>query len=214
MNVDDLLRRARLYLIYTDALSALPLEEALAGAARGGVDLVQIREKCGHHERVALTRRALEALAGSDVLVLVNDDPAAAVEAGAHGVHLGPDDMEPRAARRIIAPGMLLGLSTSTPDDARGAVDAGADYIGVGTVFATVTKKGKTIIGPDGAARMGASVPIPAFAIGGIDKEGAERLAASGCGRAAVCSAILSHKDVEQRAASIKNALRRASLPG
>ncbi len=207
MNVEDLLRRARLYLIYTDALSALPIEEALVGAARGGVDLVQIREKGGHDERVALTRRALNALGGSDVLVLVNDDPAAAVEAGAHGVHLGPDDMEPRAARRIVAPGMLLGLSTSTLHDARDAVAAGADYIGVGTVFATGTKTGKTIIGPEEAARIGRSVSIPAFAIGGIDRAGAERLAAAGCGRAAVCAAIIAGSDVEKQAAAIKKAL-------
>lgn len=207
MNVEERLRRARLYLIYTDALSVHPIEEALKSAARGGVDLVQIREKGGHDERVALTRRALNALAGSDLLVLVNDDPAAAVEAGAHGVHLGPDDMEPVAARRIITPGMLLGLSTSTLHDARDAVDAGADYIGVGTVFATGTKKGKTIIGPEEAARISRSVPIPAFAIGGIDRVGAERLAAAGCGRAAVCAAIIARSDVETQALSIRKAL-------
>ena len=207
MTVKARLRSASVYLIYTDSISILPLEDALRKAVRGGVALVQIRAKGGRDERVALARRALSALGGSGIPVLVNDDPAAAVEAGAHGVHLGPDDMEPAAARRILDEGMILGLSTSSMGDARDALDAGADYIGVGTVFPTGTKRGKTVIGPDEAARIGRAVPIPAFAIGGIDRAGAEQLAAAGCGRAAVCSAIIAGADVEERAAAIKKAL-------
>jgi thiamine-phosphate diphosphorylase len=107
---------------------------------------------------------------------------------------------------------MILGLSTTTLDDARAAEQAGADYIGVGTVFPTETKTGKTIIGPEAAARVAGAVSIPTFPIGGIDREGARLLARAGCGRAAICSAIFGGKDVVERAAAIRQTLRNAPV--
>ncbi|MBM4321792.1 MAG: thiamine phosphate synthase [Deltaproteobacteria bacterium] len=207
MRLDDVLANARLYLIFTEELSELPLEEALPAAVAGGVDLVQIREKGDAAKRIELARRALDALAGAGTPVIVNDDPEAAVAAGAHGVHLGPEDMPPAAALKILAPGMVLGLSTTTVADALAAVKSGAHYIGVGTVFATGTKRGKTIIGPLAAARVARSVPVPAFPIGGIDAAGARELARAGLRRAAVCSAIISGRNVEERAAAIRASL-------
>jgi thiamine-phosphate pyrophosphorylase len=143
--------------------------------------------------------------------VIVNDDPEAAVAARAQGVHLGPLDMDPAAARAILEDGMLLGLSSTTVDDALAAERAGADYIGVGTVFPTDTKTGKSIIGPAGAAAAARAVSIPAFPIGGIDAHGARELARAGHGRAAVCAAILGGRDVKERAAAIASALRGAA---
>lgn len=208
MDTQETVRRACLYLIYTDHLAALPLEDTLLEAVRGGVELVQIREKGSFARRLDLTVRALKTLEGSGVPVLVNDDPAVAVEAGAHGVHLGPDDMNPVEARRILAPESVLGLSTATIDDASAALEAGADYIGAGTVFPTTTKSGKKIIGPEGAAGIDAAVPLPVFPIGGIDAGGAAALVSAGIRRAAVCSAIIGGKDVAERAAEISRILR------
>jgi len=206
-DVRQCIREAHLYLIYTDSLSRSPIEDVLVQAVRGGVDLVQIREKESARKRLDLTRRALEALRGMDVPVVVNDDVTIAVEAAAHGVHLGPDDLEPRYARELLGSNMVLGLSTTTEEDAQRALAAGADYLGVGTIFATNTKTGKRIIGPEGAARVCRGVPLPAFPIGGIDLQGAQALARAGCRRAAVCSAILGASDVEETAAAIRAAL-------
>ena len=191
MDLRARLQDARVYLIYTDSASVLPLEDALRLAAEGGVDMVQIREKGPRERRLDLARRALAVLQGRDIPVIVNDDPEAAVAARAQGVHLGPLDMDPAAAREILEPGMILGLSSTTIDDALAAERAGADYIGVGTVFPTDTKTGKSIIGPAGAAAAARAVSIPAFPIGGIDAAGAKELARAGLGRAAVCAAIL-----------------------
>lgn len=213
----DRLADARLYAIFTEAASVLPPEEALAAAARGGADIIQIREKGSRARRVELARLALKiaaenATADAELLVIVNDDPEAAVEAGAHGAHVGPEDMDPAAARAILEPGMILGLSTTTLEEALAAVKAGADYIGVGTVFPTDTKTGKTIIGHEAAATVAAAVAIPTFPIGGIDREGARLLAQAGCGRAAVCSAIFGAKDVAERAATIRRELEGGAL--
>jgi thiamine-phosphate pyrophosphorylase len=116
--------------------------------------------------------------------------------------------MDAADARAILKEGMVLGLSASTLADAQAAERAGADYIGVGTVFPTSTKMGKPLIGPAGAARLAASVAIPAFPIGGIDATGATELAREGCGRAAVCAGILAGTDVRERTAAIALALR------
>jgi len=210
MDIRARLRDARVYLIYTDSISVLPLEDALCLAADGGADVVQIREKGPRARRLALARRALDVLAWRDIPVIVNDDPEAAVAAGAQGVHLGPHDMDPTEARALLDEGMVLGLSSTTLEDARAAERAGADYIGVGTVFPTGTRTGKTIIGPAGAARIAAAVSIPAFPIGGIDAAGAAELAGEGLGRAAVCAAILGGRDVQERTAAIARALRQS----
>jgi thiamine-phosphate pyrophosphorylase len=209
MEMKKILAEASLYLIYTDALSALPLEQALDLAVRGGVEIVQIREKGSRERRIDLVRRALERLRGRDIPVIVNDDPEVAVLTGAQGVHVGPGDMAPGKARTILAPGMALGISTSSLAEVQTAVQSGADYIGVGTVFKTATRTGKTLIGPEEAARIGKAVPIPAFPIGGIDATGAARLAEAGIARAAVCTAIIGGRDMEERAAGIRKALER-----
>jgi thiamine-phosphate diphosphorylase len=237
MNPKDRLAAARLYAIFTEAASVLPPEEALAAAMRGGADIIQIREKGSRARRIELARLALKIAArhgaevgnaavtpraapgaaadsaeSAGVLVIVNDDPEAAVEAGAHGAHIGPEDMDPAAARAILEPGMILGLSTTTLDDALAAVKAGSDYIGVGTVFPTDTKTGKTIIGPEAAARVAQAVAIPTFPIGGIDREGARLLAQAGIDRAAVCSAVFGGKAVADQAAAIRRALLKAQV--
>jgi len=208
MDLRARLKDARVYLIYTDSSSVLPLEDALRLAADGGVDMVQIREKGSRQRRLDLAGRALHVLEGRNIPVIVNDDPEAAVAAGAHGVHLGPLDMDPSAARAMLKEGMILGLSSTTIDDALAAERTGADYIGVGTVFPTDTKAGKALIGPAGAARAAAAVSIPAFPIGGIDAAGAKELAKAGLGRAALCAAILKGPDVKERTAVIARALR------
>jgi thiamine-phosphate pyrophosphorylase len=188
---------ARLYLLATRALSRLPLEEAVAAAMDGGVRIVQVREK--GLDRAGLATAAaslLPVVRARGGLLLVNDSVEAALDAGADGAHLGPEDMAPGEARRLLGPELLLGLTTHGLAQARAAAAAGADYVGIGPVFPTATKGVPVrVIGPEGAGGVARVVGIPAFAIGGIGPENAWRVTGAGATRVAVCAAILGAGD-------------------
>ena len=191
--------RSRLYLI----TPARPdLEEFLGAAIRGGVDLVQVRE------RSLPDRELLEALAlARDVTrrlgvpLVVNDRADLAVLAEADAVHVGQDDLPVEAARRF---GLAVGLSTHAP----GEVDAAAaDYIGVGPVYATPTKAGRPPVGLDLVRHAAAHARVPWFAIGGIDAARVEEVVAAGARRIAVVRAIGDADDPEAAARGLADAL-------
>ena len=181
--------------------------EALAGAAvAGGADMVQLRWKGGATGEVAALAERLVAGVGDRALVIVNDDVEAAVAAGAHGVHLGQDDLPIEEARRRLGPGMLLGLSTHDAAAAHGARARGADSIGFGAMFATATKDRPDVIGP--AALDGVrDLDLPCFAIGGIDASNVARLVERGCARVAVSRAVVGAADPEAAARALLAAL-------
>lgn len=187
----------RLYLLATRALSRLPLREAVAAACRGGVRAVQIREKEAPDDVVlALARDLLPVCREHGALLLVNDRVEVALEAQADGAHVGPQDMPAEEARRLLGPDRILGVTTHDLAQARRAAAAGADYVGIGPVFPTRTKGVPVrVIGPEAAGRVAKALTIPAFAIGGIGPENARRVADAGCGRIAVCAAILGAPD-------------------
>jgi len=205
----DLLAGARLCLLATRRVSRRPLAEAVAAALRGGVRLVQVREKEAPDDVVLAVARDLAAVvreAGG--LLLVNDRVEVAREAGADGVHLGPEDMDPREARRLLGPDLLIGATTHDLAQANRAASAGADYVGIGPVFPTRTKGVPIrVIGPEAAGRVARAVRLPAFAIGGIGPGNAGRVRAAGCDRAAVCAGILAADDPEAAAREILAAL-------
>jgi thiamine-phosphate diphosphorylase len=203
------LAAARLYLLATRRLSRLPLADAVAAACRGGVRVVQVREKEAPDAEVEAIARDLAPLvreAGG--LLLVNDRVDAALASGADGVHLGPEDAPPAAARRRLGPDLIVGVTTHDLAQANRAVADGADYVGIGPVFPTDTKGVPIrVVGPEAAARVARSIPVPAFAIGGIAPGNARRLRAEGITRAAVCAAILGAEDPEAAARAILAAL-------
>lgn len=205
----DRLAAARLCLLATRRVSRRPLAEAVAAACRGGALFVQVREKEAPDDVVLVLARELGAVVrAAGGLLLVNDRVEVAREAGADGVHLGPGDMDPREARRILGPDPLIGITTHDLAQANRAVAAGADYVGIGPVFPTRTKGVPVrVIGPEAAGRVARAVPVPAFAIGGIAPGNAGRLRAAGCGRAAVCAGILAADDPEAAAREILAAL-------
>ncbi len=179
-------------MITPDAPAERVLEVASA-AVRGGADIVQLRHKSmPRGELLELARRVREVVGGA--LFVVNDHVDIALLAGAGGVHLGPDDLSVEAARRVAGDRLLIGVSASTPD----AVQAGADYVGCGSAFATPLKPHKEVIGPAGVAAMSAAVKIPVFAIGGIDESNIGRLIAAGVRRACVIRAVADAPDPEQ----------------
>jgi thiamine-phosphate pyrophosphorylase len=190
---------ARLYLI----TGARPdLAAFLEAAVRGGVDLVQLREKAlADGELLPVLEEARAVTRRLGVPLVVNDRPDLAVLVGADYVHVGQDDMPPSAARRF---GLPVGLSTHSPAE----LDrADADYAGVGPVHATPTKEGRPAVGLELVRYAAEHARLPWFAIGGIDAGNVADVVAAGATRVAVVRAIGDADDPERVAAELRAAL-------
>jgi thiamine-phosphate pyrophosphorylase len=194
------LARARLYLIGDAPTLARVIDPALAG----GVDIVQLRAKGARPSALrpaALAYRDRCWAAGA--LFVINDDPEFAAAVDADGVHVGQNDMPPAAARAIVGDDCLIGLSTHLPAQIDAA--AGADYIGVGPVFATPTKPGRAPVGLALVQYAAANAAVPFFAIGGIDVGNAASLNAAGATRIAVVRAIGDAADPQATARMLRS---------
>ena len=189
----------RLYLV---APARPGLVELIEAAVRGGVDVVQVREKAlpdGELLRVLEDAREITRRLG--VPLVVNDRPDLAVLAEADAVHVGQDDLPVEAARRF---GLPVGLSTHAPAE----IDAAsADYVGVGPVHATPTKEGRPAVGLELLRYAAQHARQPWFAIGGIDRTNVERVVAAGATRVAVVRAIADAADPEAAARELRAAL-------
>jgi thiamine-phosphate pyrophosphorylase len=192
---------ARLYLI-TGARA--DLGDFLAAAVRGGVDLVQLREKqLPDRELLRVLREARAVTRTLGVPLVVNDRPDLALLAGAEAVHVGQGDLPVTEARRF---GLAVGLSTHAPRD----IDAAeADYLGVGPIQATPTKAGRPAVGLALVRYAAEHARVPWFAIGGVDRTNVEAVVAAGATRIAVVRAIGEARDPEAAARDL-----RAALPG
>ena len=179
-----------LYLITPQGSDAHILSVVREGLL-GGVQVVQYRDKERSHEaQVNLARQLVQLCKEAGVTFLVNDSPDLAVESFADGVHLGQGDGSVHDARRLLGPNKLIGVSTRTVDQALKAQMAGADYIGIGSIFPTSTKDDIELIGLETLRKVRRAVKIPLVAIGGIDwANGADALEA-GADALAVVSAI------------------------
>jgi thiamine-phosphate pyrophosphorylase len=190
---------------------------ALVGAAvRGGATAVQLRAKTlAGRGFVELGLEIARILAGSGVPLLVNDRLDVALACGAAGVHLGQDDMPVPLARKILGPAMTIGVSVNTPEEARRAESAGADYVGAGPAFATPTKETDLpVLGLEGIGRIKSAVRIPVVAIGGIGAGNAAEIARSGADGIAVVSAILGAPDARRAAEELREAFKRRANKG
>jgi thiamine-phosphate pyrophosphorylase len=205
----------RLYLVTDAGLSrGRPAAEVVAAAIRGGVTMVQYREKSAATLAMLEEAREIRRLcARAGVPFIVNDRLDVALAAGADGVHVGQDDLPAAAARRLIGPDRILGVSAGTPEEARRAQEDGADYIGASPIFATPTKPdAPPAMGVEGLRRLAAAVSVPVVAIGGMNARNAALIVAAGAAGAAVVSAIVAAEDVEAAAREIREALDAASL--
>jgi thiamine-phosphate pyrophosphorylase len=201
------LREARLYLVCDRTPGGRPLDAVLPAALRGGVDVVQLRDKTASDDELlaaaAMARRCCEA---TGALLIVNDRPDLAAAAGADGCHVGQDDLAVAQARALVGPDAIVGLSTHTPAQIDAAT--GVDYIGVGPVHATPTKPGRPGVGSELVAHAVGHASVPFFAIGGIDPQTIGAVVAAGATRVAVVRAIADAADPEAAAAAL-----RATLP-
>jgi thiamine-phosphate pyrophosphorylase len=200
----DRLRSARVYLVLEAAAAARAVEPAL----RGGVDLVQLRDKSASDEEIVRAGRELRALcAGHGALFLVNDRPDLAIACDADGVHVGQDDMPVDEARTIVGPDRIVGTSTHSPEQVDAAEASDADYYAVGPVFETPTKQGRPCTGWDLIGYAAGRAAKPWFAIGGMDAETARAAAAAGAERVVVVRAIRDADDPEAAARAVRAAL-------
>jgi thiamine-phosphate pyrophosphorylase len=190
---------ARLYLI----TGARPdLASFIEAAVRGGVDLVQLREKqLPDGELLSVLEEARAVTRRLGVPLVVNDRPDLAVLVGADFVHVGQDDLPVAAARRF---GLPVGLSTHSREE---LARAEADYVGVGPVYATPTKEGRPPVGLDYVRHAAAQARLPWFAIGGIDESNVAEVVAAGATRIAVVRAIGDADDTGRAAAVLRAAL-------
>jgi thiamine-phosphate pyrophosphorylase len=181
-------------------------EPVLEPALRGGVDMVQLRDKEASDDdllRAAARFRSICAEHGA--LFWLNDRPELVAEAGADGVHVGQDDEPVEAVRERVGPDVLIGLSTHSPDQFDAALRSGADQLSVGPVWETPTKAGRPAAGLDYvryAAATGANAPW--FAIGGIDGGNVGDVVAAGARRIVVVRAIRDAADPQRAAADLR----------
>ncbi|HKW06668.1 MAG TPA: thiamine phosphate synthase [Candidatus Dormibacteraeota bacterium] len=192
-----------------DAPAERVVEIAVA-AARGGADVIQLRHKSMRRGELLTLARELRAVL-TDLLFIVNDHVDIAMLSGADGVHLGPDDLSVESARRVAGERLIIGASASTPERAREAVAAGADYLGCGPAFATPIKAEKKVLGPDGIAAIAKHVEVPVFAIGGIDASNIGRLTAAGLNRVCVIRAVGDAPDPEKATRELRAMLDAAT---
>lgn len=175
--------------------------DAIASALEGGVDVLQLREKTMAANKILeLGRKIKQLCLQYNATFIVNDRIDLAFILEADGVHLGQDDLDVKSAREILGDNAIVGVSTHCPEHALKAVEAGADYIGVGPVFATPTKQGKTPVGLEYVKWASENIQIPFFAIGGIDTENVDAVITAGAKKVAVVRAII-NADSPQKAA-------------
>jgi thiamine-phosphate pyrophosphorylase len=196
---------ARLYLV----IDLIPSVEAIVAAAlRGGVDLVQLRDKEAADAEILDVGRRLAALCrAAGALFLLNDRPDLAVACCADGVHVGQEDVAVEEARRVVGQDRLIGLSTHSREQLEAAGGSGADYASVGPVWATPTKEGRPAVGSELVRFAAEHARLPFFAIGGIDESNVGEVVAAGAERIAVVRAIRDALDPEAAARGLRSAL-------
>ena len=174
----------------------------------GGARLVQLRlKRATSRDLLAAAERIRPLAHAAGALFLVNDRPDVARAVEADGVHLGQDDLPVAAARRVLGPGRMVGVSTHDVEQARAAVADGADYVAVGPIYATTSKDHP--IPPRGlelVRAVRAAVPCPIVAIGGITAETAPLVRAAGADAVAMIGALVRAPDP---AAAVREALAR-----
>ena len=193
---------------------AQTLYQQVERALKGGVTCVQLREKdLPEAEFLAQAREIGGLCRAYGVPFIINDNVEIALACGADGVHVGQSDMEAGRVRTAVGGGMMIGVSARTVEEALAAQRAGADYLGVGAVFATSTKLDAEAVSRQTLKDICAAVDIPVAAIGGIGKDNILELSGTGIDGVALVSAIFGAEDIEGRCRELKELARRAVGP-
>ena len=186
--------------------------EVIQAAVRGGVTLVQLREKEATTKEFYQEGSKIRAyLKASNIPLIINDRIDMALALDAEGVHLGQEDMPIDAARKILGPQKIIGASVFTPEEAKIAEALGADYLGLSPIFVTETKPELTQhLGIKGIPLLKEAVKIPVVGIGSMSEFNAYEAVKAGLDGVAVVSAICSREDPRAAAEAIKAEVMRA----
>lgn len=186
-------------------LNGRTLKEQVEEALRGGVTMVQLREKElpeNEFEKEALEIKEL--CRKYNVPFIINDNVNLAVKINADGVHVGQSDMKALDVRKILGPDKIIGVTAKTVDQAVKAMEAGADYLGSGAVFGSSTKTDTERLDHNILRQICESVTIPVVAIGGITAENVEELKGRKIAGVAVVSAVFGQPDIESATKELK----------
>ena len=185
------------------------LYEQIEEALKGGVTMVQLREKhLSEDELVAEAIQIKELCHRYEVPLIINDNVDAALKSGADGVHVGIEDAPVSEIRKRAGDDFIIGATAKTTEQAKAAEAAGADYLGVGAVFPSPTKKNAIRITPQDLREICGSVAIPAVAIGGITGDNVSEIKGGGMAGVAVVSAIFAAQDIQKAAAELKRKVK------
>ena len=179
--------------------------EKIEEALQGGVTILQLREK--ELDEDSFINEAIEVkniCRKHGVPLIINDNVNVALKSGADGVHVGIEDMPIDEIRRTVPDSFIIGATCKTVEQAQSAERLGADYMGVGAVFPSPTKKNAVRITREQLQEICVSVSIPAVAIGGISLENVDELKGGGMSGIAVVSAVFSADDIQKAASLLK----------
>lgn len=179
-------------------------------AIAGGADVIQLRDKQANAKELVKVGRAIRSLTRKKkISLIINDRPDIAKAVDADGVHLGQDDLPIKVARSILGRDKIIGLSTHSVLQAQEAQKSGADYIGVGPIFATPTKPEYKAVGVDLIKKVKDKIKIPFVAIGGIDESNIDEILAVGATRIAVVRAVCTAKNIRGATRYLKERLQK-----
>lgn len=188
-------------------MSCATVEESVERAVKGGVSVVQLREKnASSREMFELAKRVKKITDKYGVPLIINDRLDICLAADAAGVHLGQSDLPCSEARRILGSEKIIGVSAATPEEAAKAQADGADYLGVGAVFATSTKTNTRPVTTETIRAIRSAVTIPFVVIGGVNSDNIGSLYGLGINGAAVISAVISQSDITDAARKMRRA--------
>lgn len=195
-----------LYAVTDDSwLNGRKLESVVEDLIKGGVTCVQLREKnASDDELIDSALKLLPICRRYEIPLIIDDNVRVAKEVNANGVHIGQDDMALPIARVILGPQYIIGVSCHNVEEALKAQSDGADYIGVGAVFGSKTKKDVQPMTPDLLKRIANSVNIPVVGIGGINGENINELKDTNISGVAVVSALFAANDPKEAAEKLK----------
>lgn len=176
---------------------------------KGGANVIQLRcKERGYREFLGIAKDLKEVCREKGVLFIVNDSLEIALAVKADGLHVGQEDMPAVEVKKLLPIDMILGCSVRTVDEAKKAFNEGADYLGVGAIFATATKKSAETVGLKRIEQIKKAVDLPIVAIGGINKGNLKQVMEAGADAAAVISAIMGVEDTEKAARELVNIIR------
>lgn len=185
------------------------LMEQVKQALDGGITFLQLREKKLSEEEFIKEAQEMKKLAQEyKIPFVINDNIKVALEVDADGVHIGQDDMSVQEARKLLGEDKIIGVSAHNVKEAVKAQKGGADYLGVGAVCATSTKKDANVVSKEEIKKIKEAVDIPIVAIGGIKQDNIKTLQGTGVDGVAVVSAIFAAKDITKAAKELLKSVK------